>query len=95
MNAKFIQPADATILIKEASMPKKISFTMHDPDGKKHSTRFNFEGLEQVDGEDVPLGKALSGELRRVAMALQSTSFYIPKPIAEECKRIRITIEEL
>lgn len=76
-------------------MPKTLTFTMCDPDGKKHSTRFNFEALEAVDGKSVDASKPLAESDRRTALALKSASFYIPKPIAERAKRIRITIEEV
>lgn len=64
----------------------KVTFTMSEPETKKHSTRFNFEALESTEPGLSP------GEM---AKALKSASFYIPKPIGASAKRIRVTIEEL
>jgi len=60
-----------------------ITFTMHEPDEKKHSIRFNFEKFENA-------GDLTSEEQDRFA-----PSFYIPRPFASKAKKIRVTIEEL
>jgi hypothetical protein len=64
----------------------KVTFTMSDPDPKRHSTRFNFEALEES-----PTGLS-DAELSK---ALKNASFYVPKPLGASAKRIRVTIEEL
>lgn len=65
-------------------MPNTLTFTMTPKEGEqpKHSTRFNFEGFA---------GGTPSG----VDPATFKPSFYIPKPVARNAKRIRVTIEEV
>jgi hypothetical protein len=58
-------------------MPK-ITFTMSDPSDKKHSTRFDFEKLEE---SNVGINEKWN------------PSFYIPKPFAVGAARLRVTIE--
>jgi hypothetical protein len=65
----------------------KITFTMTPhADQPKHSTRFNFEDLA---GEDTIVGVSL------VDLQKFKPSFYIPKPVAQRAKRIKVTIEEV
>lgn len=63
-----------------------VTFLMdrHDVD-PKHSTRFNFSGLDvnATSPTDFPVS----------AVKTWKPSFYIPKPVAEKAKRIRVTIE--
>jgi hypothetical protein len=68
----------------------KIIFLMGDPDPKKHSTRFNMEKLESVQDAE---GKEYAAPPFDVASF--RPSFYVPAPVAEKSKRIRVTIEEL
>lgn len=63
-------------------MMKKVTFTMAEPDAKKHSTKFDFEGFTP--------DQAVSDE---VAKGMKNAAFYIPKPFAEGAKRIQVTIE--
>lgn len=62
----------------------KIVFTMRDPQPKKHSVRFDFDAVEETDGPNAP------ADLKGF-----KPSFYIPKPVAENATRIRVTIEEI
>lgn len=57
----------------------KVTFTMFMPEPKKHSTRFYFQAFE---GPGIPLEPF-------------KPSIYVPKPLAEHCQRIKVTIEEL
>jgi hypothetical protein len=68
----------------------KVTFTMAEPEEKKHSVRFNFEALDTI-----PITGILGIEPEDAKKALKNASFYIPKPIGEHAKRIRVTIEEL
>jgi hypothetical protein len=62
----------------------KIEFTMVPHYVQpKHSTRFNFERL---GAHVLPAGSTFSEEKFK-------PSFYIPKPVGEGAKRIRVTIE--
>jgi hypothetical protein len=68
----------------------KITFTMSEPDAKKHSTRFNLEKVESVvDAEGKPY-TAPPFDVDR-----WRPSFYVPMPVGQKAKRIRVTIEEL
>jgi hypothetical protein len=68
----------------------KITFTMHEPDEKKHSVRFNLEKVERVEDQD---GKEYATP--PFSLSAFRPSFYIPAPFAAKAKRIRVTIEEL
>jgi hypothetical protein len=72
----------------------KITFVMGTPDEKKHSVKFNFLTLEETDD-----GKTKTGDLvphpEEIAKAAKALAFYVPKPIAEHSKRIRVTLEEI
>jgi hypothetical protein len=68
----------------------KITFTMCDPQDKKHSTRFDSEQVESVVDAN---GKEYAAPPFDTARF--KPSFYIPKPFARNSKRIRVTIEEL
>ena len=73
----------------------KVTFTMADPEPKKHSVQFGFETLESIDGAS---GETLEKDTelhKETLTALKRASFYIPRPIGEKAKRIRVTIEEL
>lgn len=61
----------------------KVTFTMANPQPKKHSTRFDFERLED---HTIPVGTSIPDSFR--------PSFYIPEPFMN-AKRIRVTIEEV
>lgn len=63
----------------------KITFTMTPHENRpKHSTRFEFEGFEPGDRmQDAP------------RLDKFRPSFYVPKPVGETARRIRVTIEEL
>jgi hypothetical protein len=64
---------------------EKIVFTMTEPEQKKHSVRFNFEALSLIDNEtDVP-----DAEFQKTF----KPTFYVPKPFAQNAKRIRVTVE--
>ena len=72
----------------------KVTFTMNEPDPKKHSIRFHHEKVESVvdDGGDTLTGE----ELAKAPWVKGFTpSFYVPFPIGMKAKRIRVTIEEL
>lgn len=59
----------------------KVVLTMvPNPNRPKHSTRFDQESVEGLPPDAVDRFKA---------------SFYIPKPVAQNAKRIRVTIEEV
>jgi hypothetical protein len=66
----------------------KIVFTML-PHGErpKHSTRFNFERLEE---DETSLDGVSKGDLLGFR-----PSFYIPRPVFRDALRVRVTIEEL
>jgi hypothetical protein len=78
---------------KEKYMALEVTFSMSDPDPKKHSTKFGFEKLESVTVD----GKLVSDEAQLDSMrsSLKNAAFYIPKPLAEDADRIRVTIVEL
>lgn len=61
----------------------KITFLMADPEPKKHSTKFDFSGFE-AGAPTLP---------DPIVNGLKRASFYIPKPIADGAKKIRVTIE--
>lgn len=70
----------------------KIVFTMLPESGREPflDRRFDFEACEQI--EDRPGTVALEAP---VWLKRFSPRFYIPKPVAKDAKRIRVTIEEL
>jgi len=59
---------------------EKITFTMGSPDPKKHSTRFDLDKIESVEGVEVDAAKF-------------KPSFYVPLPVAKAAQKIRVTIE--
>jgi hypothetical protein len=66
---------------------EKITFTMADPDPKKHSVKFSVATIENVGGAEegcVP---------EDIAKTMRAAQFYIPKPFAENAKELRVTIE--
>jgi len=66
----------------------KLTFTMlrvPETSQPKHSTRFNFERLEE---HSLPVGSTFREETFR-------PSFYVPKPVVEKAIRVRVTIEEI
>lgn len=64
----------------------KITFTMTPHENRpKHSTRFELEAIESAD----------IGGVVAFTHAKFRPSFYIPKPVAEGARRIRVTIEEV
>jgi hypothetical protein len=71
---------------------------MASPDAKKHSTRFDFEKLESITKSDaVPATLTAKEDIRAEHPWAEKfkPSFYVPKPVAERAKRIRVTIEEV
>lgn len=80
-------------------IPKKITFTMSSPAKKVHSTQFRFDSLEETVSVDESGKEVTSGDLiphpEGFATTLRNAAFYIPKPFAEDAKRLRITIEAL
>lgn len=70
------------------TMSRKVTIIMGTPDPKKHSTCFHFAAVPEAEP---PTGMTADEAYK----ALKNASFYIPKPLAENSKRVRITIEEL
>jgi hypothetical protein len=63
----------------------KITFTMTPNENRpKHSTRFDFQRFEELTADAQVLE---DGRFK--------PSFYVPKPLGEKSKRIRVTIEEV
>ena len=70
-------------------MAKKITFLMGTPEAKKHSTRFDLDHIESIEE---------NGAVAQEAPAWVKTfkpSFYVPNPVGQAAKRLRVTIEEL
>jgi hypothetical protein len=68
----------------------KVICTMHEPDEKKHSVKFNLEKVESVTDQN---GSEYAAPPFDVTT--WRPQFYIPKPVGAKAKRIRVTIEEL
>jgi hypothetical protein len=68
----------------------KVICTMHEPDEKKHSVKFNLEKVESVTDQN---GSEYAAPPFDVDKWKQS--IYVGEPVARKCKRIRVTIEEL
>ena len=72
----------------------KITFTMSDPDPKKHSTKFTLNKIEEVNGTRLDDPKAQE-EVGRVSWFKSfKPQFYVPAPFMD-AEVLRITIEKV
>ena len=72
----------------------KITFTMSDPDPKKHSTKFSFQKIEEVNGEKLQDPKVVA-EVSKVSWFKSfKPQFYVPAPFMD-AEVLRITIEKV
>lgn len=72
-----------------------VTFDMNEPEPKKGSVRFNFEKIVSCTDDGADLSSTDPVLAKDLASKLKACSFYIPRPVAQDSKRIRVTIEEL
>jgi hypothetical protein len=65
---------------------EKITFTMTDPDPKKHSVKFAVSTIENV-------GEGQGCVPEDIAKTMRHAQFYIPRPFAENAQELKVTIE--
>jgi len=70
----------------------KVTFTMNDPDPKKHSTKFSLNRIEEVNGTKLDDPKTIA-EVSKVSWFRGfKPQFYVPAPFMD-AKVLRVTIE--